>query len=92
MIVLDDANLDLAIEGGLWGAFGTTGQRCTATSRIIVQKGVYREFVDRSSPAPRKSKSATASTSPSRWDRPSTKASLRPTSATSRSARKKAQN
>src|SRR6266704_2548514 len=47
MIVLDDANLDLALEGALWGAFGTTGQRCTATSRIIVQKGVYREFVDR---------------------------------------------
>jgi len=47
MIVLDDANLDLAIEGGLWGAFGTTGQRCTATSRIIVQKGLYREFIDR---------------------------------------------
>src|ERR1700734_4538979 len=46
MIVLDDANLDLAIEGGLWGGFGTTGQRCTATSRIIVQKGVYRQFVD----------------------------------------------
>jgi aldehyde dehydrogenase (NAD+) len=46
MIVLDDANLDLAIEGGLWGAFGTTGQRCTATSRIIVQKGVYKEFVE----------------------------------------------
>jgi len=47
MIVLDDANLDLAIEGGLWGAFGTTGQRCTATSRIIVQKDVYGEFVER---------------------------------------------
>src|SRR5215475_2342073 len=47
MIVLDDANLDLAIEGGLWGAFGTTGQRCTAITLIIVQKGVYREFVDR---------------------------------------------
>jgi aldehyde dehydrogenase (NAD+) len=47
MIVLDDANLDLAIDGGLWGGFGTTGQRCTATSRIIVQKGIYREFVDR---------------------------------------------
>jgi aldehyde dehydrogenase (NAD+) len=47
MIVLDDANLDLAIEGGLWGGFGTTGQRCTATSRILVQKGVYREFVER---------------------------------------------
>src|SRR2546423_2731108 len=46
MIVLDDANLDLAVEGALWGAFGTTGQRCTATSRIIVQKGVHREFVD----------------------------------------------
>jgi aldehyde dehydrogenase (NAD+) len=47
MIVLDDANLDLAIEGGLWGGFGTTGQRCTATSRIIVQKGVYSDFVER---------------------------------------------
>jgi aldehyde dehydrogenase (NAD+) len=46
MIVLDDANLDLALDGALWGAFGTTGQRCTATSRIIVQKGMYREFVD----------------------------------------------
>jgi len=47
MIVLDDANLDLAIEGGLWGGFGTTGQRCTATSRIIVQKGIYGNFVER---------------------------------------------
>jgi len=47
MIVLADANLELAIEGGLWGAFGTTGQRCTATSRIIVQKDVYREFLER---------------------------------------------
>ncbi len=45
MIVLDDANLELALEGAVWGAFGTTGQRCTATSRIIVQKGVYDEFV-----------------------------------------------
>lgn len=47
MIVLEDANLDLAIEGAVWGAFGTTGQRCTATSRIIVQEGIYREFVER---------------------------------------------
>src|ERR1043166_223003 len=47
IIALDDAHLDLAFEGGLWGAFGTSGQRCTATSRIIVQKGVYREFVER---------------------------------------------
>ncbi len=45
MIVLDDANLDLALEGALWGAFGTSGQRCTATSRVIVQKGVYGDFV-----------------------------------------------
>ena len=47
MIVLDDANLDLAVEGALWGSFGTTGQRCTATSRIIVQEGVYHDFVSR---------------------------------------------
>lgn len=46
MIVLDDANLELALDGGIWGGFGTTGQRCTATSRIIVQKGVYKQFVD----------------------------------------------
>ena len=45
MIVLNDANLDLALEGILWGAFGTTGQRCTATSRLIVQDGVHDEFV-----------------------------------------------
>ncbi|HEX6965974.1 MAG TPA: aldehyde dehydrogenase family protein [Gemmatimonadaceae bacterium] len=46
-IVLDDADLDLALEGVLWGAFGTTGQRCTATSRLIVQKGVHDEFIER---------------------------------------------
>lgn len=40
-IILDDANLDLAVDGVLWGAFGTSGQRCTATSRIIVQKGIH---------------------------------------------------
>ena len=44
-IVLDDADLDLALEGVLWGAFGTTGQRCTATSRLIVQQGVHDRFV-----------------------------------------------
>ena len=44
-IVLDDADLDLALEGVLWGAFGTTGQRCTATSRLIVQEGVHDTFV-----------------------------------------------
>ncbi len=45
MIVLDDADLDLALEGVLWGAFGTTGQRCTATSRLIVQEGVHDKFI-----------------------------------------------
>jgi acyl-CoA reductase-like NAD-dependent aldehyde dehydrogenase len=45
-IVMDDANLDLALEGVLWGAFGTTGQRCTATSRLILQDKVHDRFVD----------------------------------------------
>lgn len=44
-IVMDDANLDLALEGVLWGAFGTTGQRCTATSRLIVHERVYDKFL-----------------------------------------------
>ena len=47
MIVMPDANLDLALEGALWGAFGTTGQRCTATSRIIVHRDVADEFTNR---------------------------------------------
>ena len=45
MIVMDDADLDLALEGALWGAFGTTGQRCTATSRLIVHENVHDRFV-----------------------------------------------
>src|SRR5574338_74410 len=45
MIVMDDANLDLALDGVLWGAFGTTGQRCTATSRLIVHQKVHDKFV-----------------------------------------------
>ncbi len=47
MIVLDDADAELALDGVLWGAFGTTGQRCTATSRLIVQDGIHDEFVSR---------------------------------------------
>jgi aldehyde dehydrogenase (NAD+) len=43
-IVLDDANLELALDGALWGGFGTTGQRCTATSRILLQKGIAARF------------------------------------------------
>ena len=45
MIVMDDADLDLAVDGVLWGAFGTTGQRCTATSRLIVHRKVHDRFV-----------------------------------------------
>ncbi len=45
MIVMDDAKLELAVDGALWGAFGTTGQRCTATSRCLVQRKVYDEFL-----------------------------------------------
>jgi len=47
IIVLDDANLELAVDGCVWGGFGTSGQRCTATSRVAVHKKVYKEFVDR---------------------------------------------
>jgi aldehyde dehydrogenase (NAD+) len=44
-IVLDDADLDLALDGVLWGAFGTTGQRCTATSRLILQRRIHDRFL-----------------------------------------------
>src|ERR687898_2494262 len=44
IIVMDDADLDLAVEGVVWSAFGTSGQRCTAASRVIVQRGVYQEL------------------------------------------------
>jgi acyl-CoA reductase-like NAD-dependent aldehyde dehydrogenase len=47
IIVLDDADLDLAVEGIVWSAFGTSGQRCTAASRVIVQQGVYDELQKR---------------------------------------------
>jgi aldehyde dehydrogenase (NAD+) len=45
--ILDDADLELALDGVIWSAFGTTGQRCTAASRVIVQSGVYDEFAGR---------------------------------------------
>ncbi len=45
-LVLDDADLELALEGVLWGAFGTTGQRCTATSRLIVEEGVHDRMLE----------------------------------------------
>ncbi len=46
IIIMDDANLDLAVSGALWGGFGTTGQRCTASSRLIVQNGIYDRFLE----------------------------------------------
>src|SRR6266481_2593384 len=46
IIVMDDANLELAVEGAVWGGFGTSGQRCTAASRVAVHTKVYREFLN----------------------------------------------
>jgi acyl-CoA reductase-like NAD-dependent aldehyde dehydrogenase len=43
-MVMEDAALDLAVEGAVWGAFGTSGQRCTASSRLVVHKKVYKQF------------------------------------------------
>jgi acyl-CoA reductase-like NAD-dependent aldehyde dehydrogenase len=47
ILVLEDADVDLAVEGAVWGAFGTTGQRCTAASRLLVHEEVVGEFVDK---------------------------------------------
>ena len=46
IIIMDDADLSLALEGVLWGGFGTTGQRCTAASRIVVHENVYDRFLE----------------------------------------------
>ncbi len=45
IIVMDDADLDLAVEGAVWGGFGTSGQRCTSSSRIVVHRKVYDKFL-----------------------------------------------
>ncbi len=47
IIVMDDADLDLAIDGAVWSAFGTSGQRCTAASRLLVHRAVHDRFLDR---------------------------------------------
>ena len=47
IMVMEDADVDLAVDGALWGAFGTTGQRCTAASRIVVHDKVYDQFVEK---------------------------------------------
>ena len=46
LIVMDDANVELAVEGAVWAGFGTTGQRCTAASRVAVHTKIYREFLN----------------------------------------------
>jgi acyl-CoA reductase-like NAD-dependent aldehyde dehydrogenase len=46
IMIMDDANLELAVDGCLWGGFGTTGQRCTAASRVVVHDEVYKPFVE----------------------------------------------
>src|SRR5512135_312876 len=45
IVVMDDADLDLAVEGAVWGGFGTSGQRCTSSSRIVVHRKVYDTFL-----------------------------------------------
>ncbi|MGH9316352.1 MAG: aldehyde dehydrogenase family protein [Thermoanaerobaculia bacterium] len=47
ILVLEDADLDLAVDGAIWGAFGTTGQRCTAASRLLVHRKVYDAFLEK---------------------------------------------
>jgi len=47
MMVFNDGDLDLALDGVLWGAFGTTGQRCTATSRLLLQDGIHDQLLGR---------------------------------------------
>jgi alpha-ketoglutaric semialdehyde dehydrogenase len=46
IMIMDDAQLELAVEGCLWGGFGTAGQRCTAASRVVVHERVYDEFIE----------------------------------------------
>src|SRR3954465_8845880 len=46
IMIMDDADLELAVEGCLWGGFGTSGQRCTAASRVVVHEKVYPEFLE----------------------------------------------
>ena len=47
ILVMEDADVDLAVDGAVWGAFGTSGQRCTASSRLLVHRGVYDAFLDK---------------------------------------------
>src|SRR2546427_9026976 len=61
VIVMDDADIDLAVEGILWSAYGTTGQRCTACSRVIVHSAVRKELLKRLHKIPSTARSMSAS-------------------------------
>src|SRR3546814_7431475 len=60
MVVLDDADLELVLDGALFGAFGTAGQRCTSTSRLVVQRGIAGELVERLAERARRSEEHTS--------------------------------
>jgi len=47
IIVMDDADVDLAVEGAVWGGFGTTGQRCTAASRLLLHEKIHDAFIEK---------------------------------------------
>ncbi len=47
IMVMDDANLHLAVDGAIWGGFGTAGQRCTAASRVVAHKKIYKKFLEK---------------------------------------------
>jgi aldehyde dehydrogenase (NAD+) len=46
IMIMDDADVELAVDGCLWGGFGTSGQRCTAASRVVVHEKVYKPFLE----------------------------------------------
>ena len=77
IMIMDDAQLELAVEGCLWGGFGTTGQRCTAASRVVVHEKVYDEFLAEFTARARRCALATAWTIARRWDRRSASRSSR---------------
>ena len=92
MIVMEDANLDLALDGALWGAFGTTGQRCTATSRIIVHRDVSWEFTEELIDRAEALKVGDGLDVAIRWARRSIGSKSKPRSATAKSQEKRVRN
>ncbi len=90
IIVMDDADLDLAVEGAVWGAFGTTGQRCTASSRIIAHRAIADELGRRLAERASTMTVGAGSTKRRRWDRRSMSSNTKRSWSTCRSARRKA--